>query len=310
VRHDRYRATPSCCIRKRGEACDRILRAGPVAGLAAANAYFSRGWMRFNANEVDLAISDFTEALKVQPDNYWSLNNRGALCASKNDLTRALSDFNEAIHINPKFAIAYANRADVLRHQGKLGEAMADVRTALEIDGKLTRALMVRDAIQADLARGAQPTGPKGQAPSNPQGFTPRSRPNTYSEQGLRQRHRRSHGPDPQRQQQLARLCAPCLAYHRKSQPDSALEDYNRAISQNGHEASTHYNRALIYAQKGNLDTALSDLDAAIDQHGGMDTEFLFERGRIHTRKSMHAQAVADYSKAIDVLSKDKTAHE
>jgi tetratricopeptide (TPR) repeat protein len=100
------------------------------------------------------------------------------------------------------------------------------------------------------------------------------------------------------------------LAYHRKSQPDSALEDYNRAISQNGHEASTHYNRALIYAQKGNLDTALSDLDAAIDQHGGMDTEFLFERGRIHTRKSMHAQAVADYSKAIDVLSKDKTAHE
>ena len=140
-------------LKRRGEACDRLIRLGNLTGAELATAYFSRGRMRYEVDQFDAAIADYLEVLKLEPNHRWAYNNRGAAYLDKNDLPNALRDFNEAIRIEPKYALALANRADLLRRQGKLSEALADANKAIEIDQKLARAASVRDAIQADVKR-------------------------------------------------------------------------------------------------------------------------------------------------------------
>jgi tetratricopeptide (TPR) repeat protein len=61
-------------------------------------------------------------------------NNRGNAYYSKGDHERAISDYNEAIMLNPNFAEAYNNRGYVYEKKGDIDKAIADYESALRID--------------------------------------------------------------------------------------------------------------------------------------------------------------------------------
>ena len=49
-----------------------------------------------------LAIKDYTEAIKLQPDDANKIyNNRGIAYAEKGEFEKAISDYTEAIRLNP-----------------------------------------------------------------------------------------------------------------------------------------------------------------------------------------------------------------
>ncbi len=62
----------------------------------------------------------------LSPNNSAARNLRGFAYKGMGDLNRALPDLDEAIRLAPNLARAYANRGDVYREKGDLDRAIAD----------------------------------------------------------------------------------------------------------------------------------------------------------------------------------------
>jgi Flp pilus assembly protein TadD len=72
--------------------------------------YYSRGWDFYNRQDYDRAISEYNEAIKLEPHNATYYFARGVAYLDTNDYDKAISDFNEAIRLEPNNASAYNNR--------------------------------------------------------------------------------------------------------------------------------------------------------------------------------------------------------
>jgi tetratricopeptide (TPR) repeat protein len=77
---------------------------------AEAAYYNSRGLCSNHMQEWDLAIGDFNAAIRLGP-TCRMFNNRGQAWIGKKDYERALADFDEAIRLVPKYATALQNAA-------------------------------------------------------------------------------------------------------------------------------------------------------------------------------------------------------
>jgi tetratricopeptide (TPR) repeat protein len=61
-------------------------------------------------------------------------NNRGTTFGEKGQYDQAISDFNNAIEINPRYIKAYNNRGIVYRLMGQYDKAISDFNKAIEIN--------------------------------------------------------------------------------------------------------------------------------------------------------------------------------
>jgi Flp pilus assembly protein TadD len=76
--------------------------------------YNNRGIAFAEKGQYDQAISDFNQAIEINPRYNKAYNNRGIVYRLKGQYHQAISDFNKAIAINPLDAEAYNNLAWVL----------------------------------------------------------------------------------------------------------------------------------------------------------------------------------------------------
>jgi tetratricopeptide (TPR) repeat protein len=74
-------------------------------------AYYNRGNAWPSKGDLDKAITDYSEAIRIDPYYYWAYVNRGLAWHSKGEFTRAIADYDEAIRIDPKVWTAYNNLA-------------------------------------------------------------------------------------------------------------------------------------------------------------------------------------------------------
>ena len=72
-----------------------------------AAACYNRGDARSEKGDLDGALQDYTEAIRLQPDDAAAYYNRGAIRHEKGDLDGALQDYMEAIRLRPDYADAY-----------------------------------------------------------------------------------------------------------------------------------------------------------------------------------------------------------
>ncbi len=77
----------------------------------------------------------WSRAIEVAPEQL-SIphNNRGIHYLYSNEQEKAMSDFDEAIKINPDFAGAYRNRGVVLENMGRTTEAISDLEKAIALE--------------------------------------------------------------------------------------------------------------------------------------------------------------------------------
>lgn len=77
---------------------------------AAAREYYERGNAYARWGDLDRAIADFDEAIRIKADYVAAYTDRGVAYALKEEPDRAIADFTEAIRIDPNHFTAYYNR--------------------------------------------------------------------------------------------------------------------------------------------------------------------------------------------------------
>lgn len=98
--------------------------------------FYFRGIALYRLGKIDEALSDLTNAiaLKQHPRFY---DDRGNLRAQKGDLDGALADLDKAIEIQPDYAKAYGDRAILRLMRGETVDADSDLKKCFALDQTL-----------------------------------------------------------------------------------------------------------------------------------------------------------------------------
>jgi tetratricopeptide (TPR) repeat protein len=108
---------------------DQSIKLNPKAAVAFAARALT--WQK--KNELDRAIADLDQAHKLAPKNAVILTERGVVYRMKGDVDRAIADHSAAIRIDPKFANAFNARGFAYRQKADHDRAMADYDRAIKL---------------------------------------------------------------------------------------------------------------------------------------------------------------------------------
>jgi tetratricopeptide (TPR) repeat protein len=125
---------------------DEAIRLDPNFAIA----YINRGIAYNSKGNPYRAIADYNEAIRLDPNMATAYNSRGLVYLRRGDLDRANADYNEAIRIDPKFASAYNNRAIIYLRRGELDRASADYNEAIRLDPKFYAPYYGRGLVYSD----------------------------------------------------------------------------------------------------------------------------------------------------------------
>jgi tetratricopeptide (TPR) repeat protein len=96
-------------------------------------AYDDRGRAYRAKGDLDSAIADFTEAIRLAPKHADLYNNRGIAYGAKGDNDRAIADYTEVIRLEPKNPVAYHNRAFAYGAKGDQDHAVTEYSQAIRL---------------------------------------------------------------------------------------------------------------------------------------------------------------------------------
>lgn len=116
----------------------------------AAEAYYNGGIAYYEEGQNDLAISDWSKAIEINPKFAEAYYNRGLAYYLKGEPVLAISDFNKAIEANPDYAEAYHNRGCTYYEEGARDLAISDYSKAIEINPKLAEAYYNRGFVYVE----------------------------------------------------------------------------------------------------------------------------------------------------------------
>ncbi|MDB9452718.1 tetratricopeptide repeat-containing serine protease family protein, partial [Dolichospermum circinale] len=95
--------------------------------------YTNRGNVRNDLGDKPGAIDDYTQAIKINPNDAQAYSNRGNVRYELGDKQGAIDDYTQAIKINPNYAEAYGNRAYVYYQLGDKQKAREDLQRAAQL---------------------------------------------------------------------------------------------------------------------------------------------------------------------------------
>ena len=302
----------------------------------ARGAYY-RGITHSAKGERDLALAQFEEAIKANPNDAPAFNGRGNAKNAGGDRDAAIADFNEAIRLDPKYTAAYLNRADVYgakrnyivaiadaseairlepdypggytirgevyRRQGEPDRGIADLTKAIELDPKLARAF-----IQRGLAYSSK--GDHDRAIVDLTAaikLTPKSAV-AYNDRGFvytQKKERELAFADFNKAIELNPKLADAhnnlaVYYDNNGDADRALAGYTKAIELNPTYALAYNNRGFVHGKKGDLDAALADFDKSIELDP-LAARTYANRATAHEKKGDIERALADLRKVLDL---------
>ncbi|GCA71998.1 TPR repeat-containing protein YrrB [Microcystis aeruginosa NIES-2519] len=200
-----------------------------------AQAYVNRGNLYSDLQKYDLALSDYNKAIDINPNDAYAYNNRGVLYSDLQKYDLALSDYDKAIRINPNYAMAYNNRGVLYSDLQKYDLALSDYSKAIELNRNFAMAYYNRGLLYKDLQK--------------------------Y---------------------------------------DLALSDYDKAIEINPNYAEAYVNRGNLYRDLQKYELALSDFSKAIDINPNL-AEAYNNRGNLYIDLQKYELALADYNQAIKI---------
>ena len=233
--------------------------------------YIQRGSIYQSIGEADRAIVDYSDAIRLAPNQTYPLINRAIVLYSRKDNNEgAIADLNAALRINAKEISAWVNRGIVYRKKGDFARAVPDFDEAIKLlPPKI-------DPVQTKLTSDAasSPTG-KATAAAN----------------------------------QIALLAAFArqqrgMALYDLDQYDKAIADFTESIRLNPANAAPWVSRGWAYLRKDDFKQAISDFTDAIRAAPGMASAYM-QRGIAYHRTGDSDNAIADYTEAHALVPQD-----
>src|SRR3989337_2432536 len=86
------------------QACTALINSGRLSQASAPFAFYRRAIAHERNGDLDQAIRDYSEAIRLDQDSPGPFYNRGLAYAAKGDHTRAIGDYSEAIRLYPDYA--------------------------------------------------------------------------------------------------------------------------------------------------------------------------------------------------------------
>lgn len=96
-------------------------------------AYQSLGYALFLRRDIDAAIRNYRESLRINPRNADACNNLGAALAEQGKFTDAIEQYREAMRLRPTSPEAFNNFGVALAHLKRFDEAAAQYQAALRL---------------------------------------------------------------------------------------------------------------------------------------------------------------------------------
>ena len=101
------------------QGCSKVIQRGrALSERICAIAYTNRAVAYYHKGDLDSALADYNDAIRLDPTYERAYDDRGNVYRRKGDLDRALADYNQAIHLDPKYAAAYDNRGNSYFERG------------------------------------------------------------------------------------------------------------------------------------------------------------------------------------------------
>src|SRR5438876_1205053 len=130
---------------QRIEACSWIIKSGRETKKNIAIAYGNRGAAYRAKDDLDSAIRDYDEVIRLDPTYAEAYDNRGDAWLDKKDYDRATADYSEAIRLFPSNPTYLNDRCWTRAVAGRdLPQALSDCDQALRIRPNYESALKSR----------------------------------------------------------------------------------------------------------------------------------------------------------------------
>ena len=117
-----------------------------------AKAYSGRAIVYGDRGDLDKAVADFTESIRLYSTLPEVRYNRGKAYLQKADPDKAIADFTQSISLDPRHADTYENRGSAYSLKGDLNKAISDFTQAIAVIRKRPRR----------ISNVESPTGGKG----------------------------------------------------------------------------------------------------------------------------------------------------
>ena len=215
--------------------CAAIIAANTETPQNLATAYINRGFAYHGENRNDLALPDFNQAIRLNPNDPAGYEGRGAVEINSGNIDQASSDYNTEIRLAPNASGGYKGRADVDANRGDWPAALADNNKALQIEPTYEEALEGRGGVYLVMQQWDQAIADD----------TAALKLNPNSE--------------------IANVGVGTALAH-KGQYAQAIPYLNQGLAQNGKDAlaaGAFYNRAVAKLFTGDLQGAVADENSA-----------------------------------------------
>jgi tetratricopeptide (TPR) repeat protein len=250
-------------------ACGAPVTPTPVPTPAAsptpsASEHLNRGADYADQGQLDQAIAEYQEAIRLDPDYAEAHYNLGLAYHKQGKLDDAIAEYKEAIRIDPSMADAHVNLGVAYADQGKLDEAIAAYREALRINPDLGDAHLNLGLAYHDQGRWDEAISEyKEVIRINPDDA------DAYYNLGLAyymqdrldeaivawKESIRLKPRDSMAHNNLGR------AYFEQGRLDEAVVELKEAIRLDSENARAHFNLGLVYYDQGRVDEAIAELE-------------------------------------------------
>jgi tetratricopeptide (TPR) repeat protein len=242
----------------------------PLRGVAKPRTFddfLKRGNEHFLKGSFDLALADYDEAIKLNPNHSDALRCRAGVLIRKKQYDAAIKDAEQAIRLDPKNAAAHNERAVCLGAKGDFKQALDSYNEAIRLNPKEAmfwggRAWIHNNLKQYDKAAADASEGLKINSAF---AFA-------FSERGL--------------------------AYLRQRQFDKAMADLAQAIKLDPQNPEALYNRGIALAAQDKFKEAIedfSDVIRRVPDHAAA----LLERGIAQFKMEAYDLALKDFDSHV-----------
>jgi tetratricopeptide (TPR) repeat protein len=127
-------------LAQRIDGCSSVIKAAHDKGEKLAEAFNARGVAYRLKGDLDRAIQDYSQSIKLNGKLAAAYNNRGVAYDRKGEYDRAISDYEQAIKLKPS-PEPYFNRGNTYLAKGQYDHAIDDFNQALRLKADFAPAL-------------------------------------------------------------------------------------------------------------------------------------------------------------------------